>query len=431
MINYTLHTLPNGLRVLLAPMHETQATTILFVHGVGSRYETAEQNGLSHFLEHLFFKGTKKRPTTLDISKELDALGASFNAYTSEETTAYYVSAAAKHFPIAFDVLNDMLQGSLFAEEEIERERGVIGEEIKMYHNDPMSYLGEVSKRLIFGETPLGLDIAGTHQSIARFKRDDFLNYKRQYYGPENTILAIAGNPLDNDWLKSVEAMLAKLPSSQPTKALPQPEQTGEVVKVGRREIDQVHLSLMHYGVSHTDKNNPALDVAMNILGGTMSSRLFVEVRERRGLAYYVRGYHSTFDDIGVIECTAGVDPEKLELAVTTMIDEINKLKNTLVSAEELNRAKQNIAGRMMLHLEESYSIARFLSYETLERGTVRQPEEIIAEIEAVSAEAVMAAANRYLVPTKRKLALVGPIKAAQESRLTDIILEKPKPKKK
>lgn len=421
MIKYTAHTLQNGLRIFLAPMQETQAATILILYGVGSRFETAAQNGLSHFLEHMFFKGTKKRPTTLDISQELDSLGASYNAYTSEEKTGYYVSAAGEHFPIAFDVLTDMLYGSVFDEKEIEREKGVICEEIKMYHDDPMSYLDEVAKALVFGATPLGRDVAGTAETVRSFSQADFIAYRDQFYGPANTVIVVAGNPSGHDWLSAIEEKLSDLSGVEPKQFEPQAETTA-TVSIGTRPIDQVNLNLMHYGITHTEPEKAVFDVLSNILGGTMSSRLFVEVREKRGLAYRAWSGQSRYTDIGTFDCTAGVAVEKLDEALTTMIDEIDKMKNTPVSDVELERAKRNIKGRLSLRLEDSHSIAYYLAYDAIELGKIEQPEEYVKQVEKVSQSDIMRIAKQYLVKEKRKLALVGPLKKEDEARLAALI---------
>lgn len=425
MIKFTEHQFDNGLRLLLAPMRETQAVTILFVYGVGSRYETKPQNGLAHFLEHMFFKGTAQRPTTLDISQELDSLGAEYNAYTSEETTGYYISAAAEHFPVALDVLTDMLYNSKFAAEEIQREKGVICEEIKMYADNPMSYLDEVAKRLLFGDTPLGRDIAGKPNTVRSFSRADFLNYQERCYGPANTILVIAGNPKRHDWLTMASASLSHIKGAKAPRHEKQALITDTLpVSIGYKPIDQVHLSLMHYGVDHRHPDVPIFEVMSNILGGTMSSRLFVQIRERRGLAYYVRSHSANYNDIGSFDCSAGVDPKKLPEALAAMVNEINQLAIEPVSDIELKRAKQNIKGRLSLRLEDSHSIARYLAYEELEMGAIRQPEEYLEQIEKVTQSDIMKVANRYLGPDRRKLAIVGPLKADQQAKLTKLVMQ-------
>lgn len=422
MIKYEKQVLPNGLRVFYAPMHETQAVTLLFLFGVGSRYETTKQNGLSHFLEHMFFKGTERRPSTLDISQELDSLGAEYNAFTGEEYTGYYISTAAEHFPIAFDVLTDMLYNSAFDSAEIKREKGVICEEIKMYHDNPMTYLEEVSKTLVFGNTPLGRDIAGKPETVKRFKQEDFLRYKQSHYGAENTILVIAGNPNKHNWQSLITGSLSHVPKAKKTSYEKQKELSGSAVNIGHKPIDQVHLSLIHYGFPHKDPRVETLDVLTNILGGTMSSRLFVEVREKRGLAYYARSSRNCYNDIGTVECNAGVDPKKLEEAVTVTLVEINKLKTEAVSDLELDRAKQNIKGRLSLRLEDSHSIARYLAYDELELGHIRQPEKYIKLIEKVTKSDIIKLANDIFTDGKRKLALVGPLGKKDEEKLEKLI---------
>ncbi len=426
MIKFTEHVLENGMRVYLAPMHETQAVTVFFQVNVGSRYETAKQSGLSHFLEHMFFKGTEKRPTTLDISQELDAIGADYNAFTSEETTGYYVSAAAEHFPIAFDVLTDMLYGSTFASEEIEKEKGVIVEEIKMYHDNPMSFLSEVYKDVAFGDTPLGRDIAGKAATVTKFSREDFVSYRDTHYGPENTVLVIAGNPGSHDWLKHISPLLGSLKRGAAATYEEQlPYREGPIVKIGHKHIDQAHMSIINYAMAHNDPQFPVLHVLSNILGGTMSSRLFVEVREKRGLAYYVRSAIDDYHDIGTFDCAAGVDPAKLKDALTVIIEEMERLKSEEVSDVELNRAKQNIKGRLSLRLEDSHSIARYIADDVIEIGKVEQPEDYIEKIEKVSKAAIMEIAQQVLKAEERKLAVVGPLSAELEAELESIIRPK------
>lgn len=422
MIKFQKTILPNGLRVILAPMRETQAVTVLFLFGVGSRYETAKQNGLSHFLEHMFFKGTKQRPTTLDISQELDTLGADYNAYTGEERTGYYVSTAAENFSVAFDVLTDMLYNSVFAEEEIEREKGVICEEIKMYRDNPMSYLDYVAKELVFGDTPLGRDVAGSPKTVCSFKRADFVNYKKRFYGPANTVLVIAGNPLGHDWLSVVSSALSHLPKQPVIPCQTQLPVAGQTVAIGHKAIDQVHLELTHYGLPVNDPKIEQFAVLSNILGGTMSSRLFVEVRERRGLAYYVRSSHQSLQDIGVFSCNAGVDRQKLPEALSVIVEQIERLKTEPVADLELKRAKQNIKGRLSLMLEDSHSIARYLAYDELESGKIMQPEEYIKRIEKVTASDIINLAKTHLTAESRKLALVGPIEQKEKTALAKLV---------
>ncbi len=423
MIKFDSQRLPNGMQLITAPMHETQAVTVLFLFKVGSRYETKSENGLSHFLEHMFFKGTEKRPTTLDISQELDSLGADYNAYTGEERTGYYISCAANEFPTALDVLADMLYGSKFEEAEINREKGVIVEEIKMYRDSPMSYLAEVAKQVAFGDSSLGRDIAGTPESVNRFSRADFLRHRDSHYNPQNTIVVVAGNPDNHNWAELLTKTLADRPAGAGQKFETQTINGNDpTVLIGTKPVDQAHICLMHYGLNHTDPKLETLEVLSNILGGTMSSRLFVEVRERRGLAYYANSSLDTFHDIGLFEANAGVDPKKLDEALSVIVQEINNLKTEPVSAAELKRAKQNITGRMSLRLEDSHSIARYLANDLLELGAIEQPEAYLKKVDAVNEQAILDLANQLFKPEMRRLAVVGPLEAKDQDRLKQII---------
>lgn len=411
-INFQTETLANGLRVFYLPKQETNAVTVMFAFKVGSRYETAKQNGLSHFLEHMFFKGTEKRPNSQAISQVLDTLGAEFNAFTSEEVTAYYVSTDKANFTIAFDVLTDMLYHSKFEAEEIAKEKGVICEEIKMYADNPMSHIYEISKLLAYGDTPLGRDIAGTSASVNAFERQDFLDYLERFYTPANTIVIIAGNGQVEDWQRAV-APLAELKSGAASQFEAQTTLTTEVLRHSPKPIDQVHLDLIVPGLKRTDPAMPILSILSNILGGTMSSRLFVEVREKAGLAYYVRSQIEDTHDIGILSLAAGVDPQKLPLAVKTIGQELDKLMDEPVSAEELSRAKQNIRGKMSLRLESSYALANYIASEAITHEKIEQPDQWLAKIEAVTATEVQDLAKQLLARGQRKLAMVGPVESA------------------
>ncbi len=416
-IDFQTETLANGLRVFYLPKQETNAVTVMFAFKVGSRYETAKQNGLSHFLEHMFFKGTEKRPNSQAISQVLDTLGAEFNAFTSEEVTAYYVSTDKANFNIAFDVLTDMLYHSKFEAEEIAKEKGVISEEIKMYADNPMSHIYEISKLLAYGDTPLGRDIAGTHASVNAFERQDFIDYLEKFYTPANTVVIIAGNGQVQDWQQAV-APLSELPAGATSQFEAQTKLTDELLRHSPKPIDQVHLDLIVPGLKRTDAAMPTLTILSNILGGTMSSRLFVEVREKAGLAYYVRSQIEDTHDIGILSLAAGVDPQKLPQAVLTIGKELDKLMSDPVAAEELSRAKQNIRGKMSLRLESSYALANYIASEAITHDQIEQPDQWLAKLEAVTTPEAHALAKKLLARGQRKLAMVGPVEPATLERL-------------
>lgn len=418
MLNYQLKTLPNGLRLITAPMAQTKAVTVLFLVGVGSRYEAKNLNGISHFLEHMFFKGTKKRPTTLDIAKSLDAVGASYNAFTAEEYTGFYVRAASEHFDLALDILFDMLYGSRFESREIEREKGVIIEEINMYQDTPQGYVSEVAKELFYGDEPLGRPVAGKKETVQKLTREDFLHYRDKFYVPNNMLVAVAGGRNNINWQEKVRAFLGKIESKKQEGCLKIKEnQTKPGLKIHPKKTDQAHLILGFRTIARTDKRRPILKVLNNLLGETMSSRLFTEVRERRGLAYYVSSEMADFYDVGVLGAAAGVDIRRAEEAVKVILEEFNKLKTREISEEELKRARENLKGRLYLGLEESFAVAEFLAEQKLFWDKIEKPEELVKKYEKVSASDIKKFAYDFFTRKNLNLAMIGPFKDEEKFR--------------
>ena len=385
MLNFQLKTFPNGLRLITAPLSNTKAVTVLFLVGVGSRYETQQLNGISHFLEHMFFKGTKKRPKTLDIARALDAVGASYNAFTSEEHTGFFVRAAAEHFELALDILFDMLYGSKFAPEEIEKEKGVIGEEINMYQDNPQSYIAEVAKKLFYGEQPLGRQVTGLKETVQKFSQKDFFRYRNNFYTPDNLVVAVAGGQNKIPWQEKIQEFFQKIEIERKGSFKKVKEaQTKPGVLLHYKETDQAHLILGFRTLPRTDKRRPVLKVLNNLFGENMSSRLFTEVRERRGLAYYVSSEMADFQDAGVFGASAGVDIRRVEEAIKVILAEFQKLKNQDFAAEELKKAKENLKGRLYLGLEESFAVAEFLAEQKLFWDKIDHPEELVKKYEKV-----------------------------------------------
>lgn len=412
MLNHQLKTLPNGLRLITAPLENTKAVTVLFLVGVGSRYETKNLNGISHFLEHMFFKGTQKRPQTLDIAKALDAVGASYNAFTGEEHTGFFVRAASEHFELALDILFDMLYNSSFKTAEIEREKGVIVEEINMYQDLPQSYISEVAKQLFYGDQPLGWQVTGLKETVQKFSREDFVCYRDKFYAPSNMIVAIAGGKNKVSWEQKISDFFQKIESKKQEDYLKIKEsQEKPGLKIHFKKTDQAHLILGFRTVSRTDSQRPVLKVLNNLFGETMSSRLFTEVRERRGLAYYVSSEMADFRDTGVFGASAGVDILRTKEAVKVILEEFSKLKNQEITADELKRAKENLKGRLYLGLEESFAVAEFLAEQKLFYDKIEDPEALIAKYEKVTAAEIKKFAQNYFVPKNLNLAMIGPFK--------------------
>ena len=409
-LHYQIQTLKSGLRLITAPMHETKAVTILILVGAGSRYEEARTNGVAHFLEHMFFKGTTKRPSTLEISKELDALGADYNAFTGEEYTGFYVRVAADDFDQAFDIITDMLLNPLFVAEEIEREKGVIVEELNMYEDTPMRAIGDHAKRLIYGDTPLGRNIGGTKETVTKFKREDFLHFRTKFYQPDNLVVAIAGAGRAARWEEQVTARLGPLAGQAHKDFQPAKERSpGPRVQLVTKKTDQAHVALGFRGFARGDERRSILSLLVNILGGTMSSRLFIEVRERRGLAYYVRGGTWYFRDAGVLTASAGVQVAKIDEAIEVILDEFRRLTTTPVTAEELDRAKKNQRGSLYLGLEDSMSVADYLGERALLDQAIEQPDEIVKRWETVTREQIQDLASQLVTSAGLYLTVLGP----------------------
>lgn len=403
-------TLPNGLRVVTIPLHDTQAVAVYVLTKVGSRYETRAINGVSHFIEHLMFKGTTKRPTTLDISKLLDGVGASYNAFTSKDCTGYYVKMNHEHTELALDVVSDMLQHSLFDPKEIERERGVIIEEIKMYDENPIMAIEDLFETAVFGSHhQLGWNIAGPQAVIRKVKRADILRYRDQYYHAGNMWVVIAGklgphiNQQIHQYFRTVKQK-PRTPKFTPYRAAP-----SVPVVLRTKELEQVQLGLGMRSFSYTDRRLPALQILSVILGGNMSARLFVEVREKRGLAYSISAAPNPYEDSGCFMVHAGLEKGRLGEALKVIIAELKKTKTTKVGAAELKQAKEYIRGKTILSLEDSDSLASWYGRQSLFHTKSKSPEESLARIAKVTAAEVQAVAKQLFKPANMKLALIGP----------------------
>lgn len=399
--------LKNDLRFIIAPMEGTKTATILVLFGTGSKYETRKNNGISHFLEHMFFKGTTKRPTAMDISSVLDSVGAEFNAFTSKEYTGYWVKVDASKIEIAMDVVSDMLLNPKFDEEEIEREKGVIIEEINMYEDNPIMHIEDVFERCLYGDTPAGWDTIGTKENILSFKRSDFINYLSSQYGTDRAVVCLAGNidkkaPLDK-YFSSFEK--SGFQDKEPV--IENQQEPASLVSF--KKTDQAHISLGVRTFPMGHKDEFILKVLPVILGGSMSSRLFHELRERRGLAYYVRTGSEFFSDSGHLTTQAGVPVDKVEEAIEVILSEYRKTKEELVGEEELKKVKDLIRGKSYIGLESSDNIASWYARHTLMRGKVISPEEYLAKIDEVTAEDIKRVANDIFQNKGLNLAVIGP----------------------
>ncbi len=421
-MQYTKTVLKNGLRLITVPMNHVQSATVIIFVGAGSRYENKKINGISHFLEHMAFKGTSRRPTSLDISSEIEGVGGEFNAFTSKDQTAFHIKAAKKHLPLLIDVLSDMLLHSKFDVAEINRERGVIIEEINLYEDTPSRKIAEIYEELLYGDTPLGRDIAGRKQNILGIKREDFLEYTKGLYAPENAVVVVAGGI--GQQTPAIKGLVEKGLGDWQNKRTwdyenMADEQNKPASKVVYKKTEQAHLAVGVRGFNLAHPDRYAIGVLASILGGGMSSRLFIAVRERRGLAYYVHSMAEHYADVGHFVTLAGVDLNKIEEAIKVILDEYSSLSKNgsagKITKEELLKAKEFLKGRMILELEDSRAVAGVYGTAELLEGQVRTPEEILAKIDKVSLEDLKRVSETIFTPEKLNLAVIGPFKDGQK----------------
>jgi predicted Zn-dependent peptidase len=407
-------TLPNGLRILTAPMPAAQSVSCFVMLAAGSRYETRETNGIAHFSEHMFFKGTERRPTARDIAGEVDAIGGEFNAFTSKEYTGYYVKCAAEHRDVALDVIVDMLRNSKFDADEIDREKGVIIEEMNMYYDTPRDFIDGVYEQLVYGDHPLGWDIIGRKETVQNATRETFFDYVGRWYKPSRMVVGVGGR-IGDGLVERVGELLGDLDdaatgSAEPALASP----NGSRVKLHTKKSDQAHICLGVRSRPLVDPDRYVLMVLSTVLGGGMSSRLFTEVRERRGLAYYVFATNHSYTDAGSLYSQAGVDIERIDEAVATVAAELKKIAAEAVPADELRKAKNFTKGRFVLQIESPHGLIMFgLRREVLE-GRASEPDEVLAGLETVTAEDVQRLAQELIDDRALRLAVIGPFEDAE-----------------
>ncbi|XOU93910.1 MAG: M16 family metallopeptidase [Candidatus Kerfeldbacteria bacterium] len=408
--------LNNGLRVLLAPMADTKAVTVLVLTKVGSRYETKDINGASHFVEHLMFKGTKKRPTTKHISKELDGIGADYNAFTSKDHTGYYIKTRADKAELALEMLSDMLFNSKFEADEMNRERGVIVEEINMYEDNPMMYMEDLFEQTVYGDHPLGWNIAGPKEVIKKVSRAKLYSYYKKYYQPKNMLVAVAGR-IDNKTIDLVKKYFSnntkkdKLGNYRKISI----KQTKPQIKIKYKDTEQAQLALGFPAYSFTSNKIYPLYLLSVILGGNMSSRLFTTIRERKGLCYFIRSSVNLYQDTGTLMIQAGLDKSRLSPAITEILKELKKLKQSGVTKNELCKAKDYLEGKLTLQLEASDSVASWLSRQELLENKIITPAELVKKLEKVTVQDVSKVANELIKTNRINLSLIGPYKNNSE----------------
>ncbi|MBA2742396.1 MAG: insulinase family protein [Actinobacteria bacterium] len=401
--------LANGVRVLTAPMPQVNSVACFVMLAAGSRYETPESKGIAHFAEHMFFKGTERRPTARSISTEIDAIGGEFNAFTGKELTGYYVRCATETRDVALDVLTDMLRNSRFDSGEIEKEKGVILEEMNVYLDTPQRYVGSVYDRLLYADQPLGWDILGTRETIEEASRETFTSYLDAWYHPERIVVGIGGRIGDGlgERLEELLGDIAPQETGRPPRA--EVPENGSPVLLHTKESEQAHLVLGVRGYELSHPKRYAVQLLSVVLGAGMSSRLFTEVRERRGLSYYVHASNASYTDAGTLYTGAGVDVNRIDEAISTIVGELRKIVAKAVPTDELEKARGYAKGRFVLRLESPQAMIQFgLRREVLE-GRIEEPDEVLRGLDAVTAEDVQEVARDLLDGKQLYLAVVGP----------------------
>ena len=402
--------LDNGLRLLTAAMPHTHSVAINYFIGTGSRYETGKQAGISHFIEHVCFKGTDKRPTSTEISTVIEGVGGMLNAGTDKELTIYWCKVAQPHFNSALDVMSDILLNSKFEPAEIEKERQVIIEEINMCLDSPAQRVSMLIDELMWPGHPLGRDIAGSKESVAAISRKMMVDYLARQYQPANVVLSIAGNIQPQETVEAVNQATAGWSIQKtPTRYTPYHGITGRRVLIEKRETEQTQLCLALPGLSIIHPDRFKLDLLNIILGEGMSSRLFIEIRDKLGLAYSIQSYAEHFLDTGAMTISAGVDNKNLSVAVRAIIEELARLKET-IPAVELNKAKELFKGRILLRMEDSRSVSGWMGSQEILTGKILTVDEVVAIVDAITAGELKQLAEKLLVGDRLRLAAVGPL---------------------
>jgi len=403
-------TLANGLRVVTTPVPTAQSVSVNIFVGIGSRGEDRRTNGLSHYMEHMLFKGTPRRPDAIVVAETIEGAGGVLNAYTSKELTCYWNQVPFDRLALAMDVLADMYRNAKLEQEEIDRERTVVQQEIRRAFDQPGAWASELLSRAVFGDQPIGWPIAGTLETIEAMQRDDFVRHVATYYVPSNTVLSVAGNTTHDEVMRLAEDLFGDAPD----RAVPTPttarEQLGdEPVIVEKREIAQCNIGIALHALPRKDPDRYPLQVLNTVLGRGMSSRLFKEVRERRGLAYSVGSGVSRYNDIGAMSISAGVTLDHLEEATSVIRDELFKLTADAPGEEELTKARDFSTGNFRLGLESTMALAQRAGEALLMTGEIEPIEEVVDNINAVTADDVTRVAKRLFKPGAFAMSVVGP----------------------
>lgn len=410
---YDRSVLPNGLRVLSSSIPHTRAVSVSIFVGAGSRYEEDDVAGVSHFLEHMLFKGTERRPTPREIAEAIEGVGGVMNAATDKELTVYWAKVPIDHFAVALDVLLDQILGSVIDAVELERERKVVVEELAMVEDSPGEIAGLLLDELLWPEQPMGRDIAGSPESVEGISRDAMVQYLRSQYVPKNVVISIAGNLTHDQVLEQINKQSARWPRGR--FATWQAARDGQdaarvALRSKKTEQAQIQLGYPSYSAFHPDRYT--LDVLNTVLGEGMSSRLFMEIREIRSLAYDVHSSVGHYLDTGAFVVGAAVDPRRVDECIRAIRGELDHMRTSLVPSTELTKAKEFIKGRMLLRMEDSRAISSWMGGQELLRGEIRSVDEVVAAVDAVTAEDILRVADDVIRDDRANLAIVGPYRS-------------------
>lgn len=408
-MDYSQFKLENGTKNIVAPMKNTETASIFALVNTGSKYEKESEHGISHFLEHLFFKGTEERPTPNQIAKELDQIGGEYNAFTGKERTGFYVKVASKHFELASEILSDILINSVFSKKEIAKEKKIITQEINLYKDTPTEFIKEVFEKILYGDQPAGRKVIGTRETIKSFDRKQIRNYFKNHYLSENTVISSAGDLSLDKVKENIETEFKNYRSgTKPQAPETIEDQERPQIKIHTKDTDQVHLALGVRTESIQSPNLPTLKVISSLLGKGMSSRLFHKVRQELEAAYYIKTEHQAYQDRGYLVTQAGVAKEKLPEVITEICNEYKKLKQEKVSTDELNKAKEYIKGKTLINLENSDDRAEFYGKQLLLKGKLENVKKKFEKIDAVDSKQIQKTSEKIFQENKLNLALIG-----------------------
>ncbi len=417
-MNYSFSQLPHGLRIATIPMHDRNSAAVAIWVRAGGRFEPKVVSGVSHYLEHMLFKGTRKR-TTRQIKEEIEGVGGMLNAFTSEEVTCYFAKVLNQHFPKALDVLSDMINHATLTDVEIEKERTVILEEIKMYRDLPAHYVHELMSEILWPAQPLGRPLAGTVDSVSALKRSQIVDYKNRYYDPKNILVTVAG-PIQHQEVEDRVKAFFPYKSRRPLSRFPEAvsRQAKPRTLFVEKQTEQTHFVIALHGFSRENPDRYKLGALNVILGANMSSRLFEEVREKRGLAYEIKSGLSFYEDAGCISISAGVESKKAATTISVILRELAKICRDGVKEGELRRAKDYFLGQLFMGLEDTMDHALWIGEKVMYSNKLPRLEEIRENIEAVSASDVREVARKIFKTKNLNLTLIGPILEKTQNRI-------------